>query len=186
MIGGVFVMLDVVARTIWLLLPAYVPNNFAVVLGGLKPMDFGKNFLDGKRVFGDGKTFSGFFGGILGGIFVANLQKILERVLGVSIFSSLRYEDFFLLTFALAFGAMLGDLLGSFIKRRFGFERGESFPLLDQLAFLAVAIAVASLTTAFWNLFSVTEIVLAFLITPALHFAVNFIAFKLKLKDVPW
>lgn len=179
-------MLDLVLKTIWLLLPAYVPNNFAVILGGLKPMDFGKNFIDGKRIFGDGKTFSGFFGGILGGIFVANLQRFLENVFGVFLFSSISYYDFFLLTFALAFGAMLGDLLGSFIKRRFNFKRGDSFPILDQLSFLVVAIAVSSLTPAFWKFFGVTEILIAFIITPILHVAVNAIAFKLKIKEVPW
>ncbi|MEM3927815.1 MAG: CDP-2,3-bis-(O-geranylgeranyl)-sn-glycerol synthase [Archaeoglobaceae archaeon] len=179
-------MLDVIARTIWLLLPAYLPNNFAVVLGGVKPMDFGKNFFDGKRILGEGKTFSGFFGGILGGIFIANLQRILENVFGVFIFSSINYFEFFTLALALAFGAMFGDLVGSFVKRRFNFKRGESFPVLDQISFLVFAIAIASLTPAFWKLFSIVEIVIAFIITPPLHVVVNFMAFKLKLKEVPW
>lgn len=179
-------MLDVIAKTIWLLLPAYTPNNFAVVLGGLKPMDFGKNFFDGKRIFGDGKTFSGFFGGIIGGIFVANLQRITEKSLGVSLLSSLDYLDFFLLTSALALGAMLGDLVGSFVKRRLNFKHGESFPVVDQLSFLVFAILIASFTPVFWKIFTVFEIITAFIITPLLHLAVNVIAFKLKLKEVPW
>lgn len=179
-------MFDVIVKTIWLLLPAYTPNNFAVVLGGMKPMDFGKNFFDGKRILGDGKTFSGFFGGVLGGIFVANLQRIVERFAGVSLFSSVEYFDFLLLTFALAFGSMFGDAVGSFVKRRFNFNRGESFPFLDQLTFLVFAIAIASFTPAFSKLFTLPEVVIAFIITPLLHFAVNMIAFKLKLKEVPW
>jgi len=175
-----------VLRVIWLLLPAYTPNNFAVIFGGIKPMDFGKNFIDGRRIFGDGKTFSGFFGGILGGILVANVQRLVERALGIQLFSFLSYQDFIALAFALSFGAMVGDLFGSFIKRRLNFERGRSFPVLDQLMFLFLSLALASLTDAFWILFTASDILIAILITPILHLSVNFLAFKLKLKGVPW
>ncbi|MEM0022950.1 MAG: CDP-archaeol synthase, partial [Archaeoglobaceae archaeon] len=96
------------------------------------------------------------------------------------------YFEFFSLALALAFGAMFGDLVGSFVKRRFNFKRGESFPVLDQISFLVFAIAIASLTPAFWKLFSIVEIAIAFIITPPLHVVVNFMAFKLKLKEVPW
>ncbi len=43
-----------VVKTIWLLLPAYTPNNFAVLFGGGTPIDLGKKFIDGKRILGDG------------------------------------------------------------------------------------------------------------------------------------
>jgi len=175
-----------VLKVIWLLLPAYTPNNFAVILGGIKPMDFGKNFIDGKRIFGDGKTFSGFFGGILGGILVANVQRLIENAIEFQYFSALSYRDFIILVTALSFGAMFGDLFGSFIKRRLNFERGRSFPVLDQLTFLIFSLAFASLTNAFWFLFTSLDILIGILITPVLHVLVNFLAFKLKLKEVPW
>ena len=38
----------------------------------------------------------------------------------------------------LAFGGLIGDLIGSFIKRRSGIERGHSFIFLDQLGFLVL------------------------------------------------
>ncbi|MCQ4153705.1 MAG: CDP-archaeol synthase, partial [Archaeoglobi archaeon] len=41
-------MFEVLLKVIWVLLPAYTPNNFAVILGGFKPMDFGRKFLDGR------------------------------------------------------------------------------------------------------------------------------------------
>ncbi|MEM0351237.1 MAG: CDP-2,3-bis-(O-geranylgeranyl)-sn-glycerol synthase [Archaeoglobaceae archaeon] len=179
-------MLEIVAKVIWLLLPAYTPNNFAVICGGLKPMDFGKNFIDGRRIFGDGKTFSGFFGGILGGIFVANVQRILERFFDINLFSSLSYFEFLSLILTLSFGAMLGDLFGSFIKRRLNFARGSSFPILDQLSFLVISLIISSFTSAFWKLFTIFDILVALLITPILHLSVNLLAFKLKLKEVPW
>ncbi|MDK2876859.1 MAG: CDP-2,3-bis-(O-geranylgeranyl)-sn-glycerol synthase [Archaeoglobaceae archaeon] len=182
----VFEILMTLTKVIWLLLPAYTPNNFAVILGGLKPMDFGKNFFDGRRILGDGKTFSGFFGGILGGILTANVQRIMEITFGVRIFSSLPFNEFFYLALALAFGSMFGDSMGSFLKRRLGFERGSRLPLVDQITFLIFALAFASLTKAFWELFGTVEVILALIITPILHLGVNFIAYKMKLKNVPW
>lgn len=179
-------MFEIFLKVIWLLLPAYTPNNFAVVLGGLKPMDFGKKFIDGHRILGDGKTFSGFFGGILGGIMIANIQRVLEMHSGIKIYSSLPYTEFLYLVLAFSFGSMIGDAVGSFVKRRLGFERGRSFPIVDQLTFLFFAIAFASLTEAFWELFGTIEIAIAIAITPMLHLFVNFLAYKMKLKEVPW
>lgn len=185
-IGEGFVMFEILLKVIWLLLPAYTPNNFAVILGGLKPMDFRKNFIDGRRILGDGKTFSGFFGGVLGGIMIANIQRVIELQFGIKIFSSLPYNEFLYLVLAFSFGSMIGDAVGSFVKRRFGFERGRSFPIIDQLTFLLFAMAFASLTKGFWELFGTIEIGIAIVITPILHLSVNFIAYKMKLKEVPW
>jgi CDP-2,3-bis-(O-geranylgeranyl)-sn-glycerol synthase len=178
-------MLDVL-KTIWLLLPAYTPNNFAVVFGGGTPIDFGRYFIDGKRILGDGKTIRGFVAGVLGGILVAHLQLLAESLAGVEVYSSLPYDQFLQLVFLLAFGAMVGDAFGSFIKRRFGVERGKSFPILDQLTFLVVAYAFASLSPAFSVLFTTKVLIIGIVITPALHLAVNVVAYMLKLKEVPW
>ncbi len=179
-------MLDLIARTVWLMLPAYTPNNFAVLVGGGKPIDLGKSFVDGRRILGDGKTFRGFIGGVAGGVFIANVQYGIEKALGFEVFASLHYAEFFILTFLLAFGAMLGDALGSFIKRRFGYERGARFPVIDQLTFLLIALLLASFSSAFWKLFSYEVIVVALVLTPILHVSVNYLAYKLNLKEVPW
>ncbi|MDD2936323.1 MAG: CDP-archaeol synthase, partial [Candidatus Methanomethylophilaceae archaeon] len=47
---------------LWVFLPAMLPNSAAVVFGGGTKMDFGKSWR-GKRIFGDGKSWRGFFGG---------------------------------------------------------------------------------------------------------------------------
>ncbi len=179
-------MLELILETIWLLLPAYTPNNFAVIFGGGTPLDFGKRFIDGKRILGDGKTIRGFVGGVLGGMFIAHIQRIVERIFGVILYSSMDYLSFLQLVSLLAFGAMVGDAFGSFIKRRFGVERGKSFPVLDQLTFLIFAFLFANLSPHFSNLFTSEVIVTGILITPLLHLFVNVIAYKLGLKDVWW
>ena len=57
--------------------PAYCANAAPVLAGGGTPMDFGKNFLDGKRIFGSNKTFRGFFFGLAIGIFVGVVESLV-------------------------------------------------------------------------------------------------------------
>jgi len=180
-------LLDLLLKTIWLLLPAYTPNNFAVVFGGGKPIDFGKNFIDGKRILGDGKTFKGFFFGVLGGFFIANLQRVLEFLSNVKIYSEIDYISFALLTLSLSIGSLVGDMFGSFLKRRIGIERGAPAPLLDQLDFLIFSLSFAYLMSPHFSRYFTTNVILiAIVITPILHLVTNYIAYKLKLKEVPW
>ncbi|AEA46707.1 CDP-2,3-bis-(O-geranylgeranyl)-sn-glycerol synthase [Archaeoglobus veneficus] len=179
-------MLILIAKTIWLLLPAYTPNNFAVVFGGGTPIDLGKNFVDGKRILGNGKTIRGFVAGVSGGLLVAHIQLFIEKFVGVELFSSLEYSTFLLLAFSLSFGSLCGDAFGSFIKRRFGVERGASFPILDQLGFLVFALLLASRVEGFEKLYTSEVIIAGLILTPLLHLVTNIIAYKLGLKEVPW
>ena len=52
---------EIILQALWLILPAYVANASAVLVGGGTPVDSGKNWKDGKRILGDGKTWRGFF-----------------------------------------------------------------------------------------------------------------------------
>jgi len=47
-----------VVTAVWLMLPAYIPNNAAVLGGGGRPIDGGRT-LGGHRMLGDGKTWRG-------------------------------------------------------------------------------------------------------------------------------
>jgi CDP-2,3-bis-(O-geranylgeranyl)-sn-glycerol synthase len=180
-------MLELLLTTIWLLLPAYTPNNFAVIFGGGMPIDLGKKFIDGKRVLGDGKTIRGFVFGVVGGVFCGVLQYHIEAILGIRYFSGIDVNSAIFLFFLLSFGSLFGDVFGSFIKRRVGIERGKSFPVFDQLTFLLFAYIFAyAFSPYFLTLFTKNVILAGILITPALHLGVNYIAYKLGLKDVPW
>ncbi len=179
-------MLWTLIKTIWLFLPAYTPNNFAVIFGGGKPVDLGKNFVDGRRILGDGKTFRGFLGGFFGGVLTGILQYSIEPVLGLRYFTSIPFTSALTLFALLSLGSLTGDMLGSFIKRRLGIERGGKAPLLDQLDFLIMAVVFASMHSSFASLYTTGTIILALIITPLLHRIVNFIAYLLRLKDVPW
>ena len=179
-------MIKFLALTVWLLLPSYTPNNFAVVFGGGTPIDMGRKFRDGRRILGDGKTIRGFFSGVSGGMITGIVQYWVENVFNFSVFTTLSFPSFLLLCFLLSTGALIGDIFGSFVKRRVGLERGKSFPVLDQLGFLVFAFLLASIHPAFRALYTPDIILTGIIITPVLHLVTNIIAYKLGLKEVPW
>ena len=180
-------VVETVAIAIWAMLPAYIPNNVAVLAGGGRPIDGGRTLDDGKRLLGDGKTWRGTAFGTVAGIVVALLLNLLHgpftgvTELGVPAFPIHA-------AVALAFGAMLGDILASFLKRRTGRERGAAFPGVDQLDFVVVSLLLTLLVATGWFLetFTLPVLVAVFVLTPVLHVSTNAIAFALGLKDEPW
>ncbi|HIH23083.1 TPA: CDP-archaeol synthase, partial [Candidatus Micrarchaeota archaeon] len=62
-------VLDIL-QLILFILPAYVANAVPVLLGGGAYLDLGKNWNDGGRIFGDGKTIRGFISGVVAGMLV--------------------------------------------------------------------------------------------------------------------
>ena len=68
---------------LWLFLPALIPNSAAAVFGkrAKTKMDFGKSWR-GKRIFGDGKSWLGFFGGAFTGIVFGLLLLAISALCG--------------------------------------------------------------------------------------------------------
>ncbi len=152
--------------------PAYCANAVPVIAGGGRPMDFGRNFFDGKRIFGKNKTFRGFFFGWAVGVLVGLVEGM---VFGTAVLSVL----FSVLT---PLGALCGDLAGAFLKRRLGIAPGGLLPVIDQVDFVIGAILFSlPLAIIYWEL-AVAVVV----ITPPIHLLTNFLAYKLKLKNNPW
>jgi CDP-2,3-bis-(O-geranylgeranyl)-sn-glycerol synthase len=179
-------LVGIVAVAVWAMLPAYVPNNAAVLAGGGRPIDGGRTWGD-SRLLGDGKTWRGTAVGILVGVALALALNALRPAAADAIGVALPvFPAVAMLT--LAFGAMLGDVLASFLKRRTGRERGAAFPLVDQLDFVVVALALTALAAPGWfgETFTLPVLVTVVLLTPALHLLTNGIAYVLGLKDEPW
>ncbi len=166
------ITLNTVFAALFFFLPAYIANFFAG-FGSGRPLDFGISFLDGRRVFGDGVTIKGVVIGVAIGTSSAAIINMF-RISGqpVSVYFA----------FLLSLGALLGDAFGSFIKRRLGMEHGESAPLLDQLDFVFGGLFVASFVVAL----AVDWILVLMFVTPIGHLTVNFVGFRLKMKEVPW
>ncbi|MCW4016681.1 MAG: CDP-2,3-bis-(O-geranylgeranyl)-sn-glycerol synthase [Candidatus Bathyarchaeota archaeon] len=123
-----------IAAAMWFIFPAYCANAAPVIFGGGKPMDFGKIFFDGKPVLGSHKTFRGFVAGLVVGTLVGFAQTVIfEQVL---IQYSPQFQYSIVLGFMLSLGALTGDLIESFAKRRLNRSPGSSLPIADQLDFI--------------------------------------------------
>ncbi|WP_416838479.1 CDP-2,3-bis-(O-geranylgeranyl)-sn-glycerol synthase [Haloferax sp. DFSO52] len=175
-----------VVTAFWAMLPAYVPNNAAVLAGGGRPIDGGRTW-DGRRVLGDGKTWRGTAAGTLAGTLLALVLNVLEPTLSGLV-------GFSLPTFpvaagvGLALGAMLGDIGASFLKRRSGRQRGAAFPGLDQLDFVVGALVLGYVAAPAWftATFTLPVLVIVLVMTPVLHVVTNVGAYLLGLKNEPW
>ena len=165
------------AQAFALMVPAYAANMAPSIIRGKKPLDFGKNFFDGRRIFGDGKTFRGFFVGVVAGIITAVIFGPLYELLTNGL-TAREVGKYMFLGFLLGFGAVFGDLCGSFVKRRLNVERGKSFPVLDQLDYVLGVVFVLWLI---WSPVPVTiSLVIALLlISGPLHVFGNVMAYKL-------
>ncbi len=164
-------VLHTIGEAIWFIFPAYVANATPVVLGGGPPIDFNKKLPDGNRILGDGKTILGFITGLLGGSIFGILQHLAYGRLGgwgIAILLSL--------------GALIGDMVGSFLKRRRGLARGSPMPGLDQLEFIVGAVLVGSLIVVpRWEM-----LVVLLVFTPLIHLGTNLVGYKLGFKSEPY
>jgi len=158
-------ILNLIIVAIWFILPAYFANSFPVIFGkifrGKFPIDFNKKW-NKKPILGKGKTWPGFFGGILVGILIGFLQgRFLAGIL-------------------LSIGALAGDLVKSFAKRRAGVVSGKPWPVIDQLDFIIGALLFVSIV----EMPSLETIIIVLVLTPAFHVAANMAAYLFKVKKV--
>jgi len=176
---------------LYLMIPALLPNSFAVIFGGGKPMDFNRSWR-GNRILGDGKTWRGFIGGAVVGLIFGGVELLLQNLYPWAQYALPEYYITVPVILALSFGSLLGDLGGAFIKRRLGLARGEKAPILDQYDFVIGAFLLCMLVDASWfseNLLSGIRwvgLILFLVIVPILHRLFNIIGYKMGKKDVPW
>ncbi|MBM3309808.1 MAG: CDP-2,3-bis-(O-geranylgeranyl)-sn-glycerol synthase, partial [Candidatus Altiarchaeales archaeon] len=182
---------SLILESLWFILPAYMANSIANDVAHIRylekfsyPMDFGLKWR-GLRIFGPNKTWRGLFFGVLAALLTGFLQQkyhlqaaaFFSGQLDLSGTLSLP-EMSVKLAFLLGFGAMLGDAVKSFFKRRMGIESGQPAPLLDQLDYIFGAFFFAWLTVPI----NLDYFAIVVIITVPLHLLANFIAWLLKLK----
>lgn len=185
----IFKLLISCLGAIYFMLPAYVANLSGLAFGGGRPIDGGKDFHDGSRLIGNGVTWRGFRNGtllgtsvglVLGiiGTFYGDLSILTWGIIDLHVYGSV--IGGLILGFLMAFGALFGDAVGSFLKRRIGLKSGESAPIMDQLDFVIGALVLSVLVVQIsWNLFVIIAI-----ITIILHVGSNSIAYIVGIKDV--
>jgi CDP-2,3-bis-(O-geranylgeranyl)-sn-glycerol synthase len=182
---------EIIIQAFWLIIPAYVANASAVLVGGGKPIDFGKKFKDGKRILGDGKTWQGLIIGSFIGMtvgfglsVVAKYVQLLNINLYLSDFTG--FPMMIPLIFSICFGALLGDIVESFFKRRRNIPRGSDWIPFDQIDFILgvlVSVFLMSLLLQglsllpynwFFEEFSIYHILTLLIVTPFIHLFTNF------------
>jgi CDP-2,3-bis-(O-geranylgeranyl)-sn-glycerol synthase len=177
-------LLLAVLSAMWIMLPAYLPNPVAALMGGGTPIDFGKKLSDGKRILGEGKTYRGLLCGVLAGIAIGLIQIWLEDSYSWDFLPHHTLASIVLLSL----GALLGDMGKSFLKRRLGKDRGTKWPVADQYDLVVGALVLLLLFDPSWLVanFTLPIIIIIIILTPILHRAVNIIGYISGIKEVPW
>jgi CDP-2,3-bis-(O-geranylgeranyl)-sn-glycerol synthase len=175
-------MLKILLQIIWFFLPAIMSNMSPIIFRKIPllnyPVDFNIQF-KGKPLFGKNKTYRGFFFGIIIAILTIFIQKTLYPY--PNNFSLINYNEIniYLLGFLLGFGALFGDILESFFKRRFNIKSGKPWIPFDQIDWIIGAILLSSL---YLNL-SLRINILSIIFLGLFHPLVNIISYELKLRD---
>jgi CDP-2,3-bis-(O-geranylgeranyl)-sn-glycerol synthase len=148
-----------------------------------KDIDFGKKFL-GQPILGSHKSWRGAILGIGVGFLVVLLQGCLYRFPAIQKISFLDYGqiNIFLFGLLISAGAVFGDLLFAFIKRRLKMEPGAKFIPFDQTNYV---IGSAIFLTAILKIEIITWIIL-FILTFLVHIIANRIGYHLKLNRAKW
>ena len=178
-------LLIFILKCFYLMLPAYFANIAPVIVKKMDlfayPIDFGKQ-INNKPVLGKNKTFRGLIFGIVFAVVVAYLQFLLYSLDSFKGISFISYQNWLFFGFLMGFGALTGDLVKSFFKRRLGIKPGEKFIPFDQIDFVVGALVFIM------PIFNVTLgiFVISLLVSFAGHITVNHIAFYLKIRNEKW
>ena len=175
-------MPNLILQCFYFMLPVYFANMAPVIVKKINvfyfPIDFNKK-INNKAIFGKNKTFRGLFFGILFAIIVTYFQYIFYEN---NILSFVDYSNWLLIGFLLGFGAIFGDLIESFVKRRLNYEPGKPFVPFDQLDFVIRALIFVYPIV---NLY-VNKIIIIIIMSFVLHVLVNHAAFYAKIRKEKW
>ncbi|MCH1410813.1 MAG: CDP-archaeol synthase [Candidatus Poseidoniaceae archaeon] len=195
---------------LWIFLPGFLVNTFAMMWGkwlpktgyGPWPIDGGRNAWDGNRLFGDGKTWNGLIGGSLtsGLLMVLMASTVPEgQACGIFVDPLLDHDPSMsrglwamIVGTLLGFFSLLGDITGSFFKRRRGLKRegdiSSKAPLLDTLPFAMMVFLLGWLLLPGIHGSSdlLAPIAVMLVATPVLHRSFNMLGYAIGWKDVPY
>lgn len=162
-------MVGLITSVLLFIGPSYVANAAPLLFGGGRTLDGGRVLCDGQPIFGAHKTVRGVVAGILAGTVIGLCESLVDSRLAIA-------------GLMIAVGAVLGDLLGAFVKRRLGVEPGRAFPILDQLDFVLGSLVFGY---AFFPI-GPYSVILFVVVTPPIHLATNYGAYLLGIKKTHW
>lgn len=182
-------MIEHAFSLIYFMLPAYFANMMPVICKSFfcflnKPIDFGAIW-KGKRVFGDHKTIRGFIVGIIAAIAVVALQTFLfNRYEIFRNYSIIEYSkiNIYFLGFLFGFGALAGDAVESFVKRRRGLKPSQPWKIWDQLDFVIGSLILVWLFVDLSFFHVIIIIVISFVLTVF----INYLSYFAGIRRVKW
>jgi CDP-2,3-bis-(O-geranylgeranyl)-sn-glycerol synthase len=181
-------VVEALAIAVWYMLPAGAGNMTPVLVAKVPllrdwrwPLDFGKSYR-GKRIFGANKTWRGLITGVMAGVLVGYLQSRLYAHTSLTLPSSLYgTAGAMLLGGLLAFGALAGDFIESFVKRQVGVNAGDSWFPFDQIDYIVGACLLGALLYVLTPL----EYAAIALIWFGLHLSSSYLGFLMGFKKKP-
>jgi CDP-2,3-bis-(O-geranylgeranyl)-sn-glycerol synthase len=160
-------------QLVYLMAPAYVAN-MTPPFSRFWP---GWNRPISERLLGSHKTVIGALGGVLAAVITAGIQaKAHWRG------ASIDYTHWPIVGLLLGVGAIGGDVVKSFIKRRMNIPPGGRWIPADQLDFSIGALALIAPMARL----SLSDIGLVLLVTFVGDIGVNHVAYKLGIRDTAW
>lgn len=159
----------------YLMIPAYLANMAPALFGRFFPripMDLGIS-LGKVRIFGDNKTWGGFVSGVVVAVIVG---FALSKIYWPFDFSAIYWSAL------LGVGALVGDAVKSFFKRRAGLKPGASWIPFDQVDFTIGALVFGSFVFFPGWLYSVLVVV----ISAVGHILINHLGYYLGVQKNKW
>lgn len=184
-------MLKDVLFALWFFLPAALANMIPILVArwpGLRtwntPIDGGRTF-QGRRIFGAHKTWRGLVTGMVIATAALALQQlaVVQWHWAQDITSQVDYRHLPTLVVGMlfGFGAIAGDAIESFFKRRRDIAPGYGWFPFDQIDY----IIGASVTTAPFIVLTVTQYIWLIVLWLVVHIAASYIGYLLGLKERP-
>jgi CDP-2,3-bis-(O-geranylgeranyl)-sn-glycerol synthase len=169
-------------RVVMMYLPAMVSNAVPLIcrkylFKNPHPIDFRTNFLDGRRLFGDNKSIEGFISGVVAG-----------TLIGLAYSHYMHSYEWVTYGFLSGVGAMSGDLLNSFVKRRLSMKPGQPFIPFDQISFVigaSILIKASGIDLAVNHELRFADFITGLLLAGILHPLTNYMAYLAGIKETP-
>lgn len=174
-------------ETVWFYLPAIAANMVPVIVHHAnlwpalyKPLD-GNRSWHGVRLLGNHKTVRGLVSGVTAALIIGYLQHIMRRYAFFENLSLVKTNSLAFalwLSFLLGFGALFGDSLKSFFKRRRGKDPGHAWIPFDQIDF----VLGATLLTWWMNIITVAHVAVALIVLSLGSFVTSFVGAQMRIK----
>ncbi len=177
-----------VLEVLWFFLPAFAGNIAPVLAAHYHwlprlnlPLDGGA-YLGSNRLLGQNKTIRGVVVGLLAGALVGGFQFIIVALIPAEVVVINAYHNLIgavSLGMLISCGALLGDAIKSFYKRRLHIPAGISWKPWDQID---IVIGVLLVTFPFFP-FSLSQFFLSLIVIGLGMFIISYFGFRLGIKE---